>query len=82
MNKNVKFSDVRALLTDAARVMGGHMKAEGSGNSIRHLGAILGGLLGGRGGSGGGLGGLASMLDRNGDGNPLDDILRMAGGPR
>jgi len=24
-------------------------------------------------------GGLASMLDLNGDGNPLDDIMRMAG---
>jgi len=34
------------------------------------LGSILGGLTGG--------GGLGSMLDRNGDGNPLDDILRMA----
>ena len=44
------------------------------------LGGLLGGLLGGgqaapRGASGG----LASMLDLNGDGNPLDDILRMAG---
>jgi hypothetical protein len=29
--------------------------------------------------AGGGLGGLASMLDLNGDGNPLDDILRMIG---
>jgi hypothetical protein len=28
--------------------------------------------------SGGG-GGLSSMLDLNGDGNPLDDIMRMAG---
>ena len=46
------------------------------------LGDLLGGLLGGRAGSGGGLGGLASMLDRDGNGNPLDDILRMAGGPR
>jgi hypothetical protein len=27
----------------------------------------------------GGLGGLASMLDLDGNGNPLDDILRMAG---
>ncbi|MES2784957.1 MAG: DUF937 domain-containing protein [Pseudomonadota bacterium] len=27
----------------------------------------------------GGLGGLGAMLDRNGDGNALDDILRMAG---
>jgi hypothetical protein len=46
------------------------------------LGDLLGGLLGGGGGratpaQGGG--GLASMLDLNGDGNPLDDILRMAG---
>jgi hypothetical protein len=58
------------------------------------LGGLLGGLLGGGGASIGGsssaggsvgggatsgLGGLASMLDMNGDGNPLDDILRMAG---
>jgi hypothetical protein len=42
------------------------------------LGDLLGGLLGG--GSGGaGAPGLGSMLDINGDGNPLDDILRMAG---
>jgi len=27
----------------------------------------------------GGLGGLGAMLDHNGDGNPLDDILGMAG---
>jgi hypothetical protein len=56
------------------------------------LGGMLGSLLGGPGSSGGGsgvgpgaasgapgLGGLASMLDMNNDGNPLDDILRMAG---
>ena len=46
------------------------------------LGGVLGGLLGGSGGSQSGLGGLASMLDMNRDGNPLDDILRMAGGGR
>lgn len=51
------------------------------------LGGLLGGLLGGQGSragvqvpggraSGTGLG---SMLDMDGDGNPLDDILRMAG---
>ncbi len=47
------------------------------------LGGLLGGLLGGRSsdavpatGSGGGL---ASMIDMNGDGNALDDIMRMAG---
>jgi len=44
------------------------------------LGGLLGGLLGGRAGGGGkGVGGLASMLDLDGDGNPLDDILKMAG---
>lgn len=57
------------------------------------LGGILGQVLGGamRGGaapaapaapaqpSAGGLGGLASILDLNRDGNPLDDIIGMAG---
>ncbi len=44
------------------------------------LGNLLGGLLGGQ--SAGGApasGGLASMLDLNGDGNALDDIMQMAG---
>ena len=43
---------------------------------------MLGGLLGGGGQAapaGGGLGGLASMLDMDGDGNPLDDLMGMAG---
>lgn len=48
------------------------------------LGTVLGGLLGNQAAtpaSPGTIapGGLASMLDLNGDGNPLDDILRMAG---
>ena len=43
------------------------------------LGGLLGGLLGG-GRQGGGLGGLAAMLDQDGNGNPLDDILRRVGG--
>ena len=50
------------------------------------LGGLLGGLLGaGRAGAGSGMmpgasgSGLGSLLDLNGDGNPLDDILRMAG---
>jgi len=50
------------------------------------LGGLLGGLLGGgqaapagAGAGGGALGGLGSMLDLDGDGNPLDDILGMAG---
>ena len=48
------------------------------------LGDLLGGVLGGLGGGGaasgaGASGGIGSMLDMNGDGNPLDDIMRMAG---
>jgi len=48
------------------------------------LGGLLGGLLGGSGSGGaqtpgGAGGGLAAMLDTDGDGNPLDDILRMTG---
>ena len=40
------------------------------------LGGMLGGLLGGQ---GGGIGGMASMLDMDRDGNPLDDIMRLVG---
>lgn len=44
------------------------------------LGGLLGGLLGGNPGAGGSAApNLASMLDLDGDGNPLDDILGMAG---
>jgi len=49
-------------------------------------GGVLGGVLGGLRSGGttgaqraGATGGIASMLDMNGDGNVLDDILRMAG---
>jgi hypothetical protein len=50
------------------------------------LGGMLGNAIGGMMGGGqaaapaaGGLGGLANMLDFDGDGNPLDDIIGMAG---
>jgi hypothetical protein len=45
------------------------------------LGSLVGGLLGrGRPQAGGpGSSGLASMLDLNGDGNPLDDVMRLVG---
>lgn len=46
------------------------------------LGGLLGGLMGGGGApaqSASGSGGLASMLDLNGDGNALDDIMGMVG---
>ena len=44
------------------------------------LGGLVGGLLGGSGKRGAsGAGGLASMLDMDGNGNPLDDLMRLAG---
>ena len=43
------------------------------------LGDLLGGMLGGQLPRGGGAPGMAAMLDLNGDGNPLDDILGIAG---
>lgn len=44
------------------------------------LGGMLGGLLGGNGGGGGGgIGGLVAMLDTDGDGNPLNDLMRKMG---
>ncbi len=43
------------------------------------LGGLLGGLMGGSSGGAPSGGGLASMLDMNGDGNALDDMMRMAG---
>lgn len=43
------------------------------------LGQVLGGVMGGGQAKGRGLGGLASLIDLDGDGNPLDDILGMAG---
>ena len=43
------------------------------------LGGVMGGVMGGGHAQSGGLGGLASLIDLNGDGNPLDDIIGMAG---
>lgn len=54
----------------------------GGGQASGGLGGMLGSVLGGGGQAApaaGGLGGLASMLDFDGDGNPLDDIMGMAG---
>jgi hypothetical protein len=76
---------LRKMLPLLAMLVTGYMAkhaaggAAGGGGSLGGLGSILGGLLGGGQGAGGVLGGLGSMLDANGDGNALDDILRMAG---
>lgn len=68
-----------------AKQAGGVGQAQ-EGGGLGGLGGLigsLGGLFGGAGAAGsGGLGGLSAMLDMNGDGNALDDILRMAGKAR
>ena len=59
---------------------GAASQSAGGGAMGGDLGGLLGGLLGGGQGAGrSAQGGLASMLDLDGDGNPLDDILGMAG---
>ena len=78
---------LKKMLPMLAMMVAGYMASQrgGAGGTTASggLGGLLGGLLGGGAGGGqSGLGGLASMLDMNRDGNPLDDILRMAGGGR
>ncbi len=53
----------------------------GLGSLIGSLGGMFGGGGAGAAGAGGlgALGGLSAVLDMNGDGNALDDIMRMAG---
>ena len=77
-------SVLKKMLPMVAMMIAGYMASQRAGGTAGvspsgggGLGGLLGGLLGG--GGGGAQGGLASMLDMNGDGNPLDDILRMAG---
>ncbi|RJG02439.1 DUF937 domain-containing protein [Noviherbaspirillum sedimenti] len=83
---------LRKMLPMLAMLVTGYMAKQGvgaatqasTGGGLGGLGGMLGGLLGGQAGGasaaqGGGLGGLGALLDQNGDGNPLDDILRMIG---
>jgi hypothetical protein len=83
---------LKRMLPMLAMLVAGFMaKQRGAGAEAQRspaggrLGDLLGGLLGGQAAGAGSAPpsaaapGLASMLDLNGDGNPLDDILRMAG---
>lgn len=67
-----------AGLGDALGSLLGAGRGATPGGGAGGLGGLLGGMLGGGSGARGG-GGLASLLDLDGNGNPLDDILRMAG---
>ena len=80
-------SVLKKMLPMVAMLVTGYLAKQGGAGASPAagggLGSLVGGLLGGAGGAkGGGLMGLASMLDMDGDGNPLDDILGMAGGRR
>ena len=73
---------LKKMLPVVAMMVAGYMAKESTGRAGNGggLGGLIGGLLGGGSkASSGGLGGIASMLDLNGDGNPLDDIIGMAG---
>lgn len=79
---------LKKMLPMLAMLVTGFMAKQGAGAATQPsprrggLGGLLGGLLGGArsgAGKGAGVSGLASMLDLDGDGNPLDDILRMVG---
>ncbi len=82
---------LKKMLPMLAMLVAGYMAKQHGGSASPAaqgggLGGALGGLLGGLLGGGSaspakatGASGLGSMLDLNGDGNPLDDILRMAG---
>ncbi|MEZ4587185.1 MAG: DUF937 domain-containing protein [Gemmatimonadales bacterium] len=90
-SSGVDTTTLKRMLPILAMVVTGLMAKQRSSSSqqsaagaggLGGLGGLLGGLLGGgarSGSSTGGLGGLASMLDADGDGNPLDDILGMMG---
>jgi len=79
---------LRKMLPMVAMLVAGYMAKQGGAAAQQPaqagggLGGLLGGLLGRASGSArpgaSAPGGLASMLDMNGDGNPLDDILGMA----
>lgn len=73
---------LKKMLPIVAMMVAGYMAKQSgdSGSKGGGLGGLIGGLLGGGNkASSGGLGGLGSLLDLNGDGNPLDDIIGMAG---
>jgi hypothetical protein len=84
-------SVLKKMLPMLAMLVSGYMARQGGAGAAAQaapsgggLGGLLGGLLGGQAAGTGGttagmIPGLASMLDINGDGNPLDDIMRMVG---
>jgi hypothetical protein len=75
---------LQKLLPMLAMAVGGFMAKQSTAPSAPAaggggLGGLVAGLVGGANKAAPGGGGLASMLDMDGNGNPLDDIMRLAG---
>ncbi len=78
---------LKKMLPMLAMLVTGYMAKQASGNQNQAapsgggIGGALSGMVGSMmgGGSKGSSGGLAGLIDMNGDGNALDDIMRMAG---
>lgn len=74
---------LKKMLPMLAMLVAGVMAKQGGAASTAPsgggLGDLLGGVMGGQMPGQAGAGGLASMLDLDRDGNPLDDIIGMAG---
>lgn len=77
---------LKKMLPMLAMLAAGYMARQNAGAAGAQqgggLGGLLGGLMGGSGGAAGtagGRGALAGLLDADGDGNPLDDILGRLG---
>ncbi|MFM5923743.1 MAG: DUF937 domain-containing protein [Novosphingobium sp.] len=82
---------LKKMLPILAMLVGGYLSSRAGGGTQDQgggqgaggiLGSILGSVLGGgqqAAPAGGSLGGLGSLIDLNHDGNPLDDIIGMAG---
>lgn len=80
---------LKKMLPILAMLVGGYLSSRAGGSSSSGqatgggvlgniLRSVIGGGSGARTGSGAGLGGIGAMLDLDGDGNPLDDIIGMA----
>lgn len=78
---------LKKMLPIIAMMVAGYMAKQTSGGDTGSggLGGLIGNILGGgstaapQPAGAGGLGGIGSLLDLNGDGNPLDDIMGMVG---
>jgi hypothetical protein len=75
---------LKRMLPLLAMLVTGYLARQHGGGAAGGLGGALGGVLGSvlggaAGGGGGAKSGMGSMLDLDGDGNALNDLLRMAG---